>query len=184
MQNNPSVKYLRSINWEEVFLLWYLNEGQTKSWQDLAHERGFASWAEWRLDGYTKRFGCAQANWGLYEISNPTKFASKLYGGPFRTWIDKYYNGKQTKQFSELATQANVQQNNNVLGIINNFPDQGTIICLEVGDRIFTIEGSHRCCALAIMDNQKLQAPENLTFAIGKSTLKELPPIGKNTTPK
>ena len=184
MENNPSIKLIRNINWEEVFLLWYKNEGETQNWINLAKERGFASWAEWRLEGYAKRFKCDEAKWSLYEISNPAKFVSTLFGGPFRTWIERHYEGEKTKQFSKLASQNDVINNHGVQGLINNYPENTTIHCLEIGNKIFTIEGSHRCCALAIMHAQKLPTPKKLTFAIGKSSLSELPTVGQHTSKK
>lgn len=55
------IKLIRKCEWEEVFLLWYKNEGERENWNRLAKERGFASWADWRLKGYARRFECEKA---------------------------------------------------------------------------------------------------------------------------
>jgi len=177
-------KLIRKLKWEEVFLFWYQSEGEKGNWKNLAEERGFASWADWRLSGYAERFKCAAADWGLYEISNAPKVISGFYGGPFRTWIERHYDGAKTKSFAELAGREDVFNNPAVESMVKNYPKDSIITCLELADgRIFTIEGSHRCCALAVIAKEKKEFKEKLIFAIGKSKLKELPTVGQNTPP-
>jgi hypothetical protein len=65
---------------------------------------------------------------------------------------------------------------------MENYPAKSVITALELPDgRIFVAEGMHRSCALALMAKEGKPAPEKLIFAIGKSALTELPPVGKNT---
>jgi hypothetical protein len=180
---DENIKLIRQCEWEEVFLSWYESEGKNSNWINLAKERGFASWADWRLKGYAQRFECAKAVWGLYEISNPSEVVSSWFGGPFRTWIERYYNGAKTKQFSELAEQPSIFNLEAVKSMAENYPKDTIIAALELSDgRIFVIEGSHRACALALMAKNGKPFSEKLIFAIGKSSLSELPPVGENTT--
>ena len=174
---------IRQCEWEEVFLEWYKNEGEKQGWIDLARERGFASWADWRLKGYAERFGCREADWGFYEISDPAEVVVNWFGGPFRTWIEKYYEGKKTKTFSELAVQPEIINHGGIKSMTVDYPKNSIITALQLADgSVFVIDGSHRSCALAMMAKKKNSAPKKLIFAIGKSKLRELPPAGKNTS--
>jgi len=179
-----NIKLIRTLQWEEVFLFWYQSEGTNKNWVDLAKKRGFKSWAQWRLTSYALPFACARARWGLYEITNPALVISKFYGGPFQTWIEHHYNGDKEKTFAELAGQPDISDNENVKGIIRNFPDDKIITCLKVGRKTFTIEGSHRCCALVVMHRENKPTPEKILVAIGKSPLEELPIVGSHENKK
>jgi hypothetical protein len=68
---------------------------------------------------------------------------------------------------------------------MENYPSSSVITALELPDgRVFVIEGMHRACALALMVKEGRPAPQKLIFAIGKSSLNELPPAGKNISDK
>lgn len=167
------------------FLTWYKSEGENPHWATLAKERGFASWADWRLNGYAKRFECAEAEWGFFEVTDPAEVVSGWFGGPFRTWIERYYDGEKTKSFASLAAQSAIAELANVRAIADNYPVDSVITALELSDgRFFVIEGMHRACALALTNKENKKAPEKLIFAIGKSKLSELPPVGQNTSGK
>lgn len=182
---NLNINLIRSVEWEEVFITWFQNEGQKENYLTLAKERGHASWADWRINGFARRFECEKADWGFYEITNPSEVVSSWYGGPFRTWIEEYYNGADTRSFAELASNSKILENSGVQSMVNDYPASSIIAALELSDgRIVVIEGSHRACALAIMKVRGLDGPEKLTFAIGKSKLSELPVVGKNTLRK
>ncbi|MFZ4648171.1 MAG: hypothetical protein ACOYMB_00880 [Patescibacteria group bacterium] len=170
------VKLIRSCEWEEVFLSWFQGEGDSQKWLNIVKEKGFASWADWRLKCYAKRFECAKATWGLYEVSEPCAVVSTWFGGPFQGWIKNRYQGKKTSNFLELADQEEVKNHRDVQAIIKNYPETKMIIALETKDgKIFVIEGMHRSCALGIMEKNGLSCPKKLVFAIGKSDFSELP---------
>ena len=179
---DEKIKLIRKCEWEEVFLNWYENEGKKPNWINLAKERGFASWAEWRVKGYARRFECAKADWGLYEITDPSIVVSNWFGGPFRTWIEKYYKDEKTKSFAELASNSDIVNYAPIRPMTENYPKDSVITALELNDgRIFVIEGMHRSCALAMMSKEGKPFPDKLIFTIGKSSLSELPPAGQNT---
>lgn len=174
---------IRSCAWEEVFLFWYQNEGQNPNWIQLAKDRGFSSWADWRINGYARRFECADTEWGLYEIENPSEIISTWFGGPFRTWIERFYNGEITKSFADLASHAEIVSHSGVRSMVGQYPDATVITALELSDgRMMIIEGMHRACALALMAKEGHPYQGKLIFAIGKSLLSELPRVGENTT--
>jgi hypothetical protein len=137
------------------------------------------------IKGYAKRFKCAKADWGLYEIENPSKEVSKWFGGPFRTWIEKYYNNKKTRSFKELIFGSDIINHPAIQSMAKDYPKNSVITALKLKNgKIFVIEGMHRSCALALMKKQKKPFSGKLIFAIGKSNLSELPPVGKNTSKK
>lgn len=178
MFNSQNIKLIRKLKWEEVFTFWYKSEGKRENWIELAKKRGFASWAEWRLNSYAIPLGCRDADWGLYTVSNPTQTISKFFGGPFRTWVEKFYNGKEKMLFAELALLPEIKSQNAVAEMAKNFPQDKVITCLAVGNEIFTIEGMHRSCALALKNQRGEELKNNLQFAIGISSLKKLPVVG------
>lgn len=177
------IKLIRQCEWEEVFLNWYKSEGENPQWNALAKERGFASWADWRLRGYAKRFKCDKAKWSLYEIRNPSQTVLNWYGGPFRTWIEKYYNGKNTISFSKLTSRQDVVSIPSIRSIKENYPKETIISALKLKDgRFFIVEGMHRTCALALMAKEGRPLVGKLIFAIGDSNMNELAPAGQNTS--
>lgn len=175
------MKHLRNLEWEEVFLEWHKNEGQKPDWLALAKERGYESWADWRIRGYARRFECEKAEWSLVEIENPSEVVATWYGGPFRTWIERWYGGEVTKTFAEIVTHPDIVAHAGIRERAAHYRSGNVITALQLTDgRIIVIEGMHRSCALALMaaEGRPYQGP--LTFAIGKSALAELPPVGKN----
>jgi hypothetical protein len=177
------IKLIRECVWEEVFLEWYKNEGETPHWKELAKERRFNSWADWRINGYARRFECEKAKWGFYEVSNPSQVVLSWFGGPFRTWIERHYDGQKTKSFSELASRSDISNHATIRAMMENYPKDSVVSALELSDgRIFVIEGMHRTCALAVMAKENKPFPEKLVFAIGKSQMLELPAVGQNTS--
>jgi len=172
---------LRPVEWEEVFLEWNKNEGQNPDWLALAKQRGHETWADWRVKGYARRFACEKAEWGFYEIENPSEVVGGWFGGPFRSWIERNYEGGKTKSFAEIATQTQIGENPTIRRMIANYPSDTMISALMLSDgRIFVIEGMHRAAALARMAAEGNPYPGKLIFAIGKSTLAELSAVGKN----
>lgn len=172
---------IKDLDWENVFDLWKKSEGTNAGWISLARERGYKSWAEWRLKEYAYPFDCHNAKWGLYKIKDPGSVISEWFASPFRTWIDRHYEGDSTKTFAELAQKAGIRYNPKVKSLTNNYPAHTIIIALRLADgRIFVVEGSHRACALAMMAKEN-KAPSSLIFAIGESDLTELPIVGQNT---
>jgi hypothetical protein len=180
---DPRIKLIRPCAWEEIFLSWYESEANNPQWVELAKERGYASWADWRINGYARRFECEKAKWGLYEIEDPSAVVAGWYGGPFRTWIERYYNGEKAKSFAELAALPEVINNDRVIGMSEDYPKESIISALRLkSGKIFVVEGMHRACTLAHLGLLGKPYPNKLIFAVGESELEELPPAGKNTT--
>jgi hypothetical protein len=169
---------IRPLHWEEVFLFWYQNEGERDVWKNLAVERGFSSWADWRLSGYADRFQCSQADWYLYELNKAQEVIGQFYGGPFRNWLQKYYAGAPTRTFAELACSEDVVNNLTIQAMATNYPYDTVITALELTDeRLVVIEGMHRCCALVLMAQRGQKISHKVIMAVGKSKLNNLSPV-------
>lgn len=180
MINKQEFKFIRDLHWEEVFIFWYENEGHKENWINLAKERGYNSWADWRLSSYADKFECQKVDWGLYEIQNAPRVIADFYGGPFRTWVENYYEGQETKSFAELIKNSEVKNKTAVQAMSLNFPVDKKITFLQLQDRIYVIEGMHRCCALALMNEKGIELSKPLQVIIGRSHLAKLPVVGKN----
>jgi len=181
--NDPRIKLIRTCAWEEVFLEWFKNEGADPKWLAVANERGYTTWADWRINGYACRFVCAETQWAFYEIVEPAKVVVGWFGGPFRTWIEKYYDGDKTRTFGELAARPDIAAHQGIRSRLENYPVASVVSALALSDgRIMAIEGMHRLCALALQAKEGKPAPASLIFAIGRSGLSELPPVGLNTS--
>lgn len=163
------IKLIRECHWEEAFLLWYKNEGENYDWIELAKSKGYASWADWRLSEHADRFKCKSRQWSLYEISEASQVVANWFGGTFSTWIERYYDGEQSRKFSELAQRDDIQNINKIKRLIDDYPKDSVITAIEKeGGEMMVIEGMHRSCALALMAQRGLPFNGKLIFAIGK----------------
>jgi len=178
----PFLKYLRPLEWREVFDFWRKNEASQPNWIEAYRERGFDSWDAWRQE-YIKPFKCDQAEWHFYELIDPEKNIPSFYGGPFKTWKKLYYKEKETLKFSEIAELSKIQENEHMNSLINNFPEKTIIIGLEVGKKIVIIEGMHRSCAIALLAKRKRKLKSVVLIALAKYSRENLPVVGKFKKP-
>jgi len=174
----PFLKYLRPLEWEEVFDFWRKNEASQANWIKVYKERGFDSWDAWR-EKYIKPFKCDKAEWHFYELIDPEKNIPSFYGGPFKTWKKLYYKEKKTLKFSELAKLPENQKNKDINSLANNFPEKTIIIGLAVGKKVTIIEGMHRSCAIALLAKRKKKVESVVFIALAEYHEDNLPIVGK-----
>lgn len=172
------IKFIQKLTWQEVYKFWAECEENRDNWVRYYQKRGFPSWKEWR-DTYIKPFGCEKLEWGLYEITDPMVTVPEFCGGPFRTWIEKFYDGKQTLRFLQLADLKDIQTHQGIQEIKQNFPWDKKIIGMLVGNEIFVIEGTHRCCAIALMQRENFKTKNKLYIALAKFLGEKLPVVGR-----
>lgn len=149
-----NLEYLGPEEWNQVFEFWEEDETKLGTWTKHYEDRGFDSWKKWR-GTFCDAFNCKKLDWNLYQIKDPISTFPKFYGGPFKAWIDKFYDGKKEMSFAELANLNEIQTYNRVLEIKNNFPQNTTVIGLILEGKIYIIEGMHRSCAVALMAKNK-----------------------------
>jgi len=192
------IKKIKSLTWEEVFKFWHDNEGSSENWKNAAKKRGFSTWAKWRLQSYAQPLGLETASWGYYEIVKPAEVIAGFFGGPFRTWVEKYYDNEKTnpptsrllgttarrRRISELVKVPEIREHQGIQAMEENFPKNNIIICLRHKGEIYVIEGMHRACALGLMNEEKNYSIKKMHFAIGESNIKTLPIVGHNMLDK
>ena len=172
------LEYVKPLSWEETFGFWRENEASRPNWIKAYKNRGFSSWDDWRQT-YTKQLGCEKLQWHLYKLISPVKHVPSFYGGPYRTWVERFYGGKKVCKFSEIIKLAEIQKNKDINSIANNFPKETVIIGLEVKEKIVIIEGMHRCCAIALMSKNKKEIKSNIVIALAECPKNDLPVIGR-----
>lgn len=168
-----SLKFVRPIEWTEIFDNWRKGEAWQEGWKKHWQERGFDSWDEWRK-AYCSPFKPKTLKWYLYKITEPLKDVPNFFGVPSRSWIEKYYNGKQTKKLKDI----NAIDNPKVLSLKKNFPKKTMLTGLVYKDDIVLAEGMHRAVALACWDKSK-SLNSKITIALALWG-KEIPVVGHN----
>lgn len=172
------LEYIKPLSWEETFGFWRDNEASSPNWIKVYKSRGFKSWDDWRKT-YVKQLGCEKLQWHLYKLIDPAKHTPSFYGGPYRTWVERFYGGKRIRKFSEIIELTEIQDHKGINSIANNFPEETVIIGLEVKGEIVTIEGMHRCCAIALMSKNKKEIKSNIVIALAEYPKNNLPVIGR-----
>ncbi|MBU1180456.1 hypothetical protein KJ885_05940, partial [Patescibacteria group bacterium] len=95
------LKYIKPLNWKDVFEIWRKNESYENKWEAHYKGRGFNSWEEWRKT-YTEPLGLDELSWSLFEIKNPLKIIPEFRGGPFHSWSKYFYLGESHPTFRTL----------------------------------------------------------------------------------
>ena len=172
------LEYIKPLSWKETFGFWRENEASRTNWIKAYKNRGFNSWDDWRQT-YAKQLGCEKLRWNLYKLVDPAEHIPSFYGGPYRTWVERFYGGKRICKFSEIIKLAEIQDHKEVNSIANNFPKETVIIGLVVKKEIVIIEGMHRCCAIALMSKNKKEIKSNVFIALAEHPKNNLPVIGR-----
>jgi hypothetical protein len=167
------------ISWPDVFAIWRYNEAFPGShWHEHYRGRGFNTWEEWRLT-YVRPLHLDKLSWRLYTVVDPKQTGPQFCGGPFRSWVELYYQGKEHPQFSQIIKHPQIENNETILHLISNFPDQTTLSGVILNDKIIIVEGMHRCCALALAANKGIKVATQVKIALAESDQPELPLIGQ-----
>lgn len=176
---NINLKLIKPLTWPEVFEIWRQNEDYPGShWISLWQERGFKSWEAWRTT-YIKPNGLDELQWGLYEIENPPQAIPLFHGGPFRSWIEKFYQGRENPTFAALAEMLEIQAHQGILNMLANFPKETTISAVIINKEAYVVEGMHRCAALALAAKQSLKLDSRVKVALAQYNRDKLPIVGK-----
>lgn len=148
--NLPStLQRVRGLTWPDVFGIWRDAEIHSETWRALYTKRGFDTWEAWRLS-FAEPLKLSTLTWSLYEVQKPEIFILDCIGGPYRGWFERYYNGRYTPTFRDLANVSALQQHTGIRQIQKHFPPETTLIAVHVENTIVIIEGMHRSVALAL----------------------------------
>lgn len=177
LNSKIELEFIKNLTWPEVFEVWRQNEENRENWKQHYTERGFDSWEEWRMK-YAEPFRCAEAKWALYKITNPVRDIVYFYGGPFRSWKERFYKQNDTLSFEQLADLSEIQQHGGTNEILNNFPENTILTGMVADKQIYIIEGMHRSSALALMNKRGLNFTGEVYIALAESPGGKLPIIG------
>lgn len=166
----------KNLSWPEVFDIWEANEAGNPGWIRLYRERGFGNWRDWRYS-YVKNLQPENLSWCLYQIKNPLASVPNFRGGPFGAWM-KYYQGRPSMSFAELAKNKSVRAVQRTRQFIRFFPEKTTLIGLVTRDKKITIiEGTHRCLAMAMIKESGRDFRAEIFIALAPVKLDYLPPF-------
>lgn len=134
--HNIKLAFIKSLTWEDVFEMWRQNEANRPNWIEFYKKAGYSSWEEWRNE-FVKTLKCAKYQWSFYEILEPLKDILPINGGSFKSWIERFYSGKKSLTFKQLADLPAIQAHQGINEIIENFPDQTILTGLIVKGNIY-----------------------------------------------
>ena len=175
------LKPVKTLSWSEVFSIWRDGESFLPRW--IAHYRnsGFASWDAWRTNTL-KDLRYDGLSWVLFEIVDPLRHVPDFLGGPFRAWIAKYYDGRDSPAFREIVKTPALRGNQIVQEMAAQFPHETCIIGLQTDRGIVVIEGMHRCCALALVAETTQRIDSKVLIALARYS-GEVPEMGRANSP-
>jgi hypothetical protein len=178
-QIQRGLELIKDLSWAEVFEFWRVNEAYPKShWHEHYQSRGFTTWDNWRLS-YVNPLGLQNLNWQLYLIKEPLITIPNFCGGPYRSWIELFYQEQKNPTFATLALHPQVQKHTFIQKLLADFPAQTTITGVMVKDRVVILEGMHRCAALAVAAEQNLKIETEVQIALAEYDKDELPIVGQ-----
>jgi len=181
MDISKNLKFIKKMSWENVFDVWRENEDYPGShWIALWQERGFKSWADWRMT-YANRFQLQDLDWALYEINNHMEFIPQICGGSFSSWVKLFYQGEENPLFSKIVKHPDVQTHKGILEFMENFPADTTISAVILNDKIVVVEGMHRCAAIALAGLQGKQIKTKMKICLADHFLDKLPVSGQHS---
>lgn len=171
--NKEEFKFIQDLSWEDVFDMWRKGEENLEHWIEFYKAKNFNSWEEWRI-GTVKSLKLDTRNWGVYEIIDPAKSAPTFFGGPYKTWREKYYGNKNFVTFAELVEHPEIQHHPVINEMEGNFPERTDFIGLLTERGVVIIEGMHRCSAIALAAKEGKIIETDATIALAEFSVKEL----------
>ena len=150
------LRYENKTTWDNVFQAWLKREGTKKNWQQLAKEKGWQSWQEWR-EAWVNNFAAQEREWLRYTISDPIQTVPRFRVGPTQSWQNNFPETERNKHtFATLVERVPYERNGNIRSILENFPEPTEFIGVYLPDKsIVIIEGHHRATALAVAAKQR-----------------------------
>lgn len=176
--DSKKFKLIRPLAWADVFDIWRKNEAADPKWVEHYRGRGFNSWEEWRKT-YTNPLGLAEKEWSLYEILDPMNTILDFRGGPFSTWIERYYEGEELPSFQKIVNHSGIQENERIKHLAEDFPEETSLIGLHTNKGIIILEGMHRCCAVALAADRGRTVKSKIFIALAEFSQNSLPILGR-----
>lgn len=176
--DSKEFKLVHPLAWADVFDIWRKNEADDPKWDEVYKSRGFNSWEEWRRT-YTNPLGLAGKKWFLYEILDPMKTIPDFRGGPFATWVERYYGGEQLPTFRRIVEHPGIQEHEGINRLAQDFPEETSLIGLYSDKGVVILEGMHRCCAVALAAKRQESINGTVLIALAEFPGDTLPVLGQ-----
>jgi hypothetical protein len=177
------LEIIQNLTWPDVFEIWRKNEAYDGShWHAHYQSHGFKTWEDWRMS-YVKPFGLEDLNWQLFSVINPLTAVPLFHGGPFRSWVEKFYEGQEFPSFTDLAQNPQVQSHQGIISFMKNFPKQTILTGVILKGEIIILEGMHRCAALALANRNGIKIETEIKIALAKHNRDSIPVVGIQINP-
>lgn len=169
------------LTWVQVFAVWRANEGDDSHWGPHARERGFPNWEAWRMT-YALPLRLPERAWYMFRVADSLTSVPTFRGGPFGSWIRRFYAGDPHPTFATLAQHPDIRTHGTVRALQRSFPLETAISGLLTDDGIVIVEGMHRCCAIALAAAEGTPLTTTLTIALADARNETLPAVGQTGT--
>jgi len=173
-----NLEYIKDLAWSEVFEIWRADEEGSAAWEAHWRERGFDSWEEWR-ERYVGPLKLRERGWKLYRVIEPAKTVPLWRGGPFKSWVEKFYDGEAAPAFEELMKKPELREHDGLRRMAKDFPKETTVSAVMTDDGIVVVEGMHRCCAVTLGAAEGRDVAKSFYLALGDHLPGELEVVGR-----
>ncbi|OGL36781.1 hypothetical protein A3A68_02460 [Candidatus Saccharibacteria bacterium RIFCSPLOWO2_01_FULL_48_13] len=180
--NNKEVlkdlKYIRRQTWDEVFNTWQSNE-DGPGFKRVYLDRGYADWQAWR-NTVVQRLHLDELDWSLYDVQSPAITVPSFHGGPFKPWIERYYDGANEPTFEQIIKfpGTDIQSRRKFVDIIKASKDVDLVGLLK-DKKIYIIEGMHRCVAITLAASRNKSFNASVRISLANSNLSHFPMEGE-----
>lgn len=162
---SEQLSHISGTSWDAVLTDWRNREANLWGWETHWQAKGFQSWDAWR-EGFYKKLDLQNKEWNLYRINNPRTFIPTMWAVAYNGWRRYYNDGVTRATFSELVKHVDLSKNNKVADLLNDFPNETTIIILRNENKFAVFEGMHRCSAFTLAQEQGRVINSQITAAV------------------
>lgn len=177
---------MRALTFEEAFGFWREHEGSNPHWHDVARERGFDTWEEWRR-AYVPAFRMDERAWALYRVVDPLGTVPNWRGGPFQGWIERTYgDAGPSPTFDAIARRLAPLPGGHIEKLQASYPRLTTVLGVVADDGVIIAEGMHRCCAIAALAAKGATLQADVRIALGgwlPGRVPFIPKVSRHATP-
>lgn len=151
------MKKISDTTWSEVFKKWEEREGEDSSWLEVAKQKGWDNWKEWRE--YTaSQFDAESRDWEVFEFENPLAEVPEILIGPYTGW-QKRFEQKNIHTFKDMIEREDYRNeflnNPGLKSMMDAMPFEITFIGVRKADgSIVLIDGHHRATMMTILAYQ------------------------------
>lgn len=168
--NSDDFEYVKEDNWATVLEIWKQHENNDHYHFTFDKEQ-HNSWLDWRM-GMIDQLQLSEMSWKKYKILNPSTTVPKFYGGPFKDWIERYYDDNFSDKLEVVAkNHFDEMTSRSFYKEINEHKPQVDILALGFENRIYVIEGMHRSMTICLNNLKGLENNFEVTLYFAQPDL-------------